>query len=190
MIADYAALDDRERAAVDRYYTETIFPVLTPLAFDPGRPFPHISNLSLNLAIVLHDPHRTDEAGQQAFRPRESSRSSCRNWWWFRRLRLRAGRPMPRAIRKFVWIEQVIAANLKSLFPGPRDCGIASVPRHARRGSGHPGARERRSSGDPWKRRCGGGASANPCGCRRIPAISDRHPRNSDGESRDQAPRK
>ena len=56
VIADYAALDEREREAVDRYYTETVFPVLTPLAFDPGRPFPHISNLSLNLAIVLNDP--------------------------------------------------------------------------------------------------------------------------------------
>src|SRR5580658_8218187 len=54
-IADYATLDEREREAVDRYYLETVFPVLTPLAFDPGRPFPHISNLSLNLAIVLHD---------------------------------------------------------------------------------------------------------------------------------------
>ena len=39
---------------MDRYFAETIFPVLTPLAFDPGRPFPHISNLSLNLAIVLN----------------------------------------------------------------------------------------------------------------------------------------
>ena len=59
-IVDYSALNDRERGDVERYYTETIFPVLTPLAFDPGRPFPHISNLSLNLAIVLSgDDERT-----------------------------------------------------------------------------------------------------------------------------------
>ena len=76
VIADYATLDERERAAVDRYYAETIFPVLTPLAFDPGRPFPHISNLSLNLAIVLHDPRRTDD-GPEAFRARESSGSAA-----------------------------------------------------------------------------------------------------------------
>ena len=55
VIADYALLDERERDAVDSYYLHTVFPVLTPLAFDPGRPFPHISNLSLNLAIVLRD---------------------------------------------------------------------------------------------------------------------------------------
>jgi polyphosphate kinase len=55
VIADYSALDERERKAVDRYYMDTVFPVLTPLAFDPGRPFPHISNLSLNLAVVLRD---------------------------------------------------------------------------------------------------------------------------------------
>jgi polyphosphate kinase len=109
-ISDYAALDERERAAADRYYTDTIFPVLTPLAFDLGRPFPHISNLSLNLAIVLKDndgrthfarvkvpealPQLVTIPGQPA--------------------RRKASEP----IQKFVWIEQVIAANLKSLFPG------------------------------------------------------------------------
>ena len=115
VIADYATLDERERAAVDRYYAETIFPVLTPLAFDPGRPFPHISNLSLNFAIVLHDPRRTDDAGQRHF------------------ARVKVPEALPQlvvvpvpptrrkagaAMYKFVWIEQVIAANLKSLFPG------------------------------------------------------------------------
>jgi len=117
VIADYGSLDEREREAVDRYYRETIFPTLTPLAFDPGRPFPHISNLSLNLAIVLRD---TD--GQRHFSrlkvpevlpplvsvpaaltkkrgAKESSRDAARH-------------------SKFVWIEQVIAANLSSLFPG------------------------------------------------------------------------
>ena len=44
-ILDYAALNDRQRPTADRYFAETVFPVLTPLAFDPGRPFPHISNL-------------------------------------------------------------------------------------------------------------------------------------------------
>jgi polyphosphate kinase len=115
VIADYATLDERERAAVDRYYAETIFPVLTPLAFDPGRPFPHISNLSLNFAIVLHDPLRTDDAGQRHF------------------ARVKVPEALPQLVvvpvpatrrktgaptSKFVWIEQVIAANLRSLFPG------------------------------------------------------------------------
>jgi polyphosphate kinase len=108
-IADYADLEDREKAAVNDYYNTTIFPVLTPLAFDPGRPFPHISNLSLNLAIVLLD---TD--GRRHF------------------ARLKVPQQLPQLVavpqdqasqrasrqKRFVWIEQVIAANLAALFPG------------------------------------------------------------------------
>jgi len=106
VIADYSSLAPIEKAAADKYYAETIFPVLTPLAFDPGRPFPHISNLSLNLAIVLHD---------------NDGRTH------FARVKVPAGLPQlftippssvePR-VDKFVWIEQVIAANLDALFPG------------------------------------------------------------------------
>ena len=106
-IVDYAALNDRERGDVERYYTETIFPVLTPLAFDPGRPFPHISNLSLNLAIVLNG-----DVGRKHF------------------ARVKVPQQLPqlvavpeaknrkRPVLKFVWLEQIIAANLESLFPG------------------------------------------------------------------------
>jgi polyphosphate kinase len=116
VIADYASLDKREREAVDRYYMETIFPVLTPLAFDPGRPFPHISNLSLNLAIVLNEPGGLPEDGRRHF------------------ARVKVPEALPQLVSvpeapsrrrvqgpcgfKFVWIEQVIAANLCSLFPG------------------------------------------------------------------------
>ncbi len=110
ILTDYTALDDRERAAADRYYAETIFPVLTPLAFDLGRPFPHISNLSLNLAIVLRDKDgRTHFARvkvpealpQLVVIPATQTKKKG-----------------PLGAEKFVWIEQVIAANLKSLFPG------------------------------------------------------------------------
>ena len=45
-----------------KYFDDTVFPVLTPLAFDPGRPFPHISNLSLNLAVLIRD-----HAGEEHF---------------------------------------------------------------------------------------------------------------------------
>ena len=51
----YSSLSRTERTALESYFEETVFPVLTPLAFDPGRPFPHISNLSLNLAVVVRD---------------------------------------------------------------------------------------------------------------------------------------
>jgi polyphosphate kinase len=122
-ITDYTDLDHRERTSVDQYYRDTIFPVLTPLAFDPGRPFPHISNLSLNLAIVLKD---TD--GRQHF------------------ARLKVPEQLPQLVvvpqasakrknaeppQKFVWIEQVIAANLESLFPGLKI--VESHPFHVTR---------------------------------------------------------
>ncbi|HTO22831.1 MAG TPA: RNA degradosome polyphosphate kinase, partial [Spirochaetia bacterium] len=51
-VVDYASLDPSQREEMDRYFHRFVFPVLTPLAVDPGRPFPHISNMSLNLALV------------------------------------------------------------------------------------------------------------------------------------------
>ena len=54
-VVDYSQLTSVQRTNVDKYFSETVFPTLTPLAFDPGRPFPHISNLSLNLAVLLRD---------------------------------------------------------------------------------------------------------------------------------------
>src|SRR5271165_6809361 len=52
-IVSYADLSEEQRVIANSYFQETVFPTLTPLAFDPGRPFPHISNLSLNLAVML-----------------------------------------------------------------------------------------------------------------------------------------
>ena len=119
-IADYASLDDREREAVDRYYLETVFPVLTPLAFDPGRPFPHISNLSLNLAIVLHDPRRAKPQNEADTGPRHFARVKVPEALpQLVAVPVTQSRPKSApCVSKFVWIEQVIAANLKSLFPG------------------------------------------------------------------------
>src|SRR4051794_20872045 len=54
-ILRYDELDAKQIAACKKYFDEIIFPVLTPLAFDPGRPFPLISNLSLNLAVLIRD---------------------------------------------------------------------------------------------------------------------------------------
>ena len=112
-VLDYEHLDEKQREASQEYFNEVIFPVLTPLAFDPGHPFPHISNLSLNLAILIRD-----EKGHERF------------------ARLKIPGSLPRLIplkrssgstRKdgtvpyhhyFVWIEQVILAHLSALFPG------------------------------------------------------------------------
>ena len=104
------------------YYNETVFPVLTPLAVDPGRPFPHISNLSMNLAVVL-----TETDGREHFArlkvPERLPQLVC-----VPALRVqRKGSP----VRKFVWIEDLIAANLQSLFPGLEI--VSSHPFHVTR---------------------------------------------------------
>src|SRR5262245_50638753 len=54
-VVEYRSLDGPARATLRAWFERTVFPVLTPLAFDPGRPFPHISNLSLNLAVLIRN---------------------------------------------------------------------------------------------------------------------------------------
>src|SRR5262249_22940303 len=54
-LLSYASLSEKHRERARRYFEDFIAPVLTPLAFDPGRPFPHISSLSLNLAVLIRD---------------------------------------------------------------------------------------------------------------------------------------
>jgi len=109
-VVDTSALDAEERAALDAYFHQHVFPVLTPLAFDPGRPFPHISNRSLNLAVVVRD-HQGEEHFARVKVPdtlpqlvpvKAASGSSASSPGTF----------------KFVWLEQLIAANLGLLFPG------------------------------------------------------------------------
>jgi polyphosphate kinase len=110
-ILDYAQLTERQKETVNNYFHEVVFPVLTPLAFDPGHPFPHISNLSLNLALVIRN--RQDH---------------------FARIKVPTSLPRLVPIKRssgshrrdgtvphhhyFFWLEQLIAANLEDLFPG------------------------------------------------------------------------
>ena len=112
-ILDISLLPQRERAALDSYFLEEVFPVLTPLAFDPGRPFPHISSGSLNLAVVVGDNLGTENFARvkvpdslprlvPVTPDRHPGRSS------------KSARPAT----TFVWLEQLIAANLHLLFPG------------------------------------------------------------------------
>ncbi len=105
-ILDYEQLDAKQRAAMQTYFEQEIFPVLTPLAVDPGHPFPHISNLSLNLAVVIADPVFGERFARVKVPPT-----------------LPRLVPVQFAVRRrevtaFVWIEQVIAAHLSMLFPG------------------------------------------------------------------------
>ncbi|MEA2671607.1 MAG: polyphosphate kinase, partial [Chloroflexota bacterium] len=104
--SDYRSLDDDDRAHLDRVFEEQVFPVLTPLAVDPAHPFPYISNLSLNLAVVVGDPDSPAT----------------------RIARVKVPQLLPRFVvmpdgERFVPLEQVIAAHLEQLFPGMRILG-------------------------------------------------------------------
>ncbi len=111
-LLEYRELDDEQRAGVQKYFDEAVFPVLTPLAFDPGRPFPHISNLSLNLAISIRDPQ-----GQERFARLKVPEAFPRLVTVRRPRVARALDGAPQGLC-FVWLEQMIAANLQALFPG------------------------------------------------------------------------
>jgi polyphosphate kinase len=100
-IIDWADLKAPQRQELQQVFEERIFPVLTPLAVDPAHPFPYISDLSLNLAVVVRDP----TSGVRRF------------------ARVKVPPLLPRFLtvasgKRFVVIEQVIAANLDRLFPG------------------------------------------------------------------------
>jgi polyphosphate kinase len=93
-------LSREDREHLDGYFHSNVFPVLTPLAVDPGHPFPYISNLSLSLAVVLRGAD-----GEERF------------------ARVKVPKILPRwvplrAPHHFVPLEEVIAANLEALFPG------------------------------------------------------------------------
>ncbi|MCE9537302.1 MAG: polyphosphate kinase 1 [Nitrospirae bacterium] len=110
-VLSYADIPSAGARRLREYFQETILPTLTPLAFDAAHPFPHISNLCMNLAIVVTQTDRGE-----------------------RFARLKVPRLFPRLLRMpheqpsapgtdrvpctFVWIEEIIAANLDLLFPG------------------------------------------------------------------------
>jgi len=103
-VLDHDALSFQERLALRAYFEMAVFPVLTPLAVDPSRPFPLISNLSLNLAVVVRDP-----SGREHF------------------ARVKVPGTLPQMVpvpqsrdlgTYFVSLEQLVAANLDALFPG------------------------------------------------------------------------
>jgi polyphosphate kinase len=112
-IMECADLSKEQRTAVDTFFLRNIFPVLTPLAFDGSRPFPHISNRSVNLAALVRD-----KKGEEHF------------------ARVKVPDTLPQLVRVqaepnegqlagdgshelvFVWLEDVMAANLRLLFPG------------------------------------------------------------------------
>jgi polyphosphate kinase len=129
-VLDYAELDQEARASLNDYFQRTVFPVLTPLAFDTGRPFPHISNLSLNLAVVIRDAQGEDCFARVkipntlpqlvAIAPSQSPEGGTGVEGPSLRPETRQGSAAAGSVGplRFVWLEQLIAANLQALFPG------------------------------------------------------------------------
>jgi len=102
-ITDWESLSEDEKSYINKIFTNKIFPVLTPLAVDPSHPFPYISGLSLNLAVLVKQPETNEEL--------------------FARVKVPAS--LPRFIEtaefastRFIPLEKVIIANLHQLFPG------------------------------------------------------------------------
>ncbi|XZO03789.1 MAG: polyphosphate kinase 1 [Microcoleus sp.] len=111
-ILDYIDLNQEQRTYLHRYFKEQVFPVLTPLAVDPSHPFPFLSNLSLNLAVVVRDPDTQEELFARVKVPQVLPRF----------LPLPADLQWQQRGKSAVWtgvpLEQVIAHNLDALFPG------------------------------------------------------------------------
>ncbi len=99
-LVHYADLTDEEVEALDAWYEDRVYPVLTPLAVDPGHPFPYISDLALSLAINVADP----DTGDRRF------------------ARLKVPNVFPRLVQvasgRFLPVEELIAAKLDTLFVG------------------------------------------------------------------------
>lgn len=118
-VTNYFELSGEEREKLRDYFERNIFPLLTPLGFDSGHPFPHISNLSLNLAVLIDDPDYGERFARVKIPP------------IFTRLIVVPDDGQERITSNFeelktglfVWIEQLIAANLDLLFPGQRILG-------------------------------------------------------------------
>ncbi len=95
-------LNPQQKVAVDDYFRRVVYPVLTPLAVDQGRPFPHISNLSLNIAAVVSNGDGVER---------------------FARIKVPDSLPQLVALPSqaselaFIWLEQAIICNLRLLFP-------------------------------------------------------------------------
>ena len=106
LFPEWETLDEQDRAELEALFRIRIYPVLTPLAVDPAHPFPFISNLSLNLAVTVHDP----ASGEQQF------------------ARIKIPSNLPRFIglkdgHRFIPIEELISRNLGELFFGMQIIG-------------------------------------------------------------------
>ncbi len=128
-IIDYVDLSQEQRQYLQNFFENRIFPVLTPLAVDPSHPFPFISNLSLNLAVVVQDT----ESGEELFARIKVPKILPR----FVALPENLHQSLPEGDPHIIWmgipLEQVIAHNLDALFPGMNvlECHPFRITRNA-----------------------------------------------------------
>jgi polyphosphate kinase len=114
VLTPYRALSDKERRSLTSYFMDNVFPVLTPQAVDPSHPFPYISNLSMNLGVMI-------EPSQDA-----SEIAPVTNMLQPRFARVKVPPIVPRLVPvgdsgvEFTFLEELIAANINILFPGMR----------------------------------------------------------------------
>jgi len=122
----YKSLSRHEYDSLKDYFMEKIYPILTPLAVDPSHPFPYISPLSVNIGLMVQAPEEEKLIGR---RKREASRF----------VRIKVPSLVPRLVpvgasgNRFVLLEEIIEANIQSLFPGmnPGPCHLFRVTRDA-----------------------------------------------------------
>ncbi len=109
-IASWKALDAERKKNLRQYFRKSVFPVLTPLAVDPGHPFPFLSNLSVSLAVEARDPDTKERKFARVKVPEILPR--------FVPIPPGESKLGERAPTEFLPLEQLIAANLDELFPG------------------------------------------------------------------------
>jgi len=125
-LLSYNSLSRDEKESLNDYFTEKIFPILTPLGVDPSHPFPYISPLSVNIGLMVNAPSEVKYIGRGK---RVDSRF----------VRIKVPSVVPRLVRagssgtRFVLLEEIIEANIHSLFPGmnPGPCHRFRVTRDA-----------------------------------------------------------
>ncbi|MCA9805682.1 MAG: polyphosphate kinase 1 [Cyanobacteria bacterium HKST-UBA02] len=109
-MAVYNDLNEAQKADMRQIFLQKIFPVLTPMAFDPGHPFPHISNLSLNLAVLIRKASgevrfarvKIPDTLPQLIEVSRPDRSQA----------------SPSPVSTYMWLDDLVMAHLDSLFPG------------------------------------------------------------------------
>ena len=125
-VLSYEFLSRHEKERLEHYFTEKVFPVLTPLAVDPSHPFPYISPLSLNLGLIVEPPKNMKFISSRKLIERSF-------------VRIKVPSILPRLVpvgasnSRFVLLEEIIEANIQALFPEmqPGPCYRFRVTRDA-----------------------------------------------------------